>query len=319
MNIHQNARLTLRGREEAVRRVSQLGHSARQVARALHTTDTTVRKWVARAAAGESLADRSSRPQHSPQATAPAVVLRIQVLRHQQRRTCREIAAQVAVSRATGARIVRRCGWARLHVLELPPTSRRYERAEPGELLHLDTKKLGRIVRPGHRLTGDRRDTVDGAGWEFGHMAVDDASRVALGEVLPDERGGTTAGFLQRTVRGLRRLGVRVAAVMTDNGAGYRSRRFRATCQRLGLRHLHLFTRPYTPRTNGNASSRPPCSSGLCRACAKALGFRSAKVGRPSSTVSSKKSSRVSSNKSRRRPAPRQTRSGVPQGDVGSL
>jgi transposase len=214
MNIHQNARLTLRGREEAVRRVTQLGHPARQVARALHTTDTTVRKWVARAAAGESLADRSSRPQHSPQATAPAVVLRIRVLR-QQRRTCAEIAAQVAVSRATVARIVRRCGWARLHVLELPPTSRRYERARPGELLHLDIKKLGRIVRPGHRLTGDRRDTVDGAGWEFGHMAVDDASRVALGEVLPDERGGTAAGFLQRTVRGLRRLGVRVAAVMT--------------------------------------------------------------------------------------------------------
>jgi transposase InsO family protein len=248
MNIHKNARLTLRGREEAVRRVTQLGHSARQVARALHTTDTTVRKWVARAGAGERLADRSSRPQHSPQAIPPGVVLRIKVLR-QQRWTCGEIAAQVAVSRATVARVVRRCGWARLHVLELPPTSRRYERAQPGELLHLDTKKLGRIVRPGHRLTGDRRDTVDGAGWEFGHMAVDDASRVALGEVLPDERGGTAAGFLQRTVRGLRRLGVRVAAVMTDNGSCYRSRRFRTTCQRLRLRHL--FTRPYTPRTNG--------------------------------------------------------------------
>jgi transposase InsO family protein len=237
MNIHKNARLTLRGREEAVRRVTELGHSARQVARALRTTDATVRKWVARAAAGAGLADRSSRPQHSPQATPPGVVLRIKVLR-QQRRTCGEIAAQVAVSRATIARIVRRCGWARLHVLELPPTSRRYERAQPGELLHLDTKKLGRIVRPGHRVTGDRRD-----------MAVDDASRMALGEVLPDERGGTAAGFLQRTVRGLRRLGVRVAAVMTDNGSCYRSRRFRTTCQRLGLRHL--FTRPYTPRTNG--------------------------------------------------------------------
>ncbi len=248
MNIHKNARLTLRGRAEAVRRVAQLGHPARQVARALDTTDATVRKWVARAAAGESLADRSSRPQHSPQASPPGVVLRIKVLR-QQRWTCGEIAVQVAVSRATVARIVRRCGWARLHVLELPPTSRRYERAYPGELVHLDTKKLGRIVRPGHRLTGDRRDTVDGAGWEFGHMAVDDASRIALGEVLPDERGGTAAGFLERTVRGLRRLGVRVGAVMTDNGAGYRSRRFRATCQRLRLRHL--FTRPYTPRTNG--------------------------------------------------------------------
>jgi transposase InsO family protein len=203
---------------------------------------------VARAAAGEGLADRSSRPRHSPQATPPTLVLRIRVLR-QQRRTCGEIAAQVAVSRATVARIVRRCGWARLHVLEVPPTTRRYERAHPGELLHLDTKKLGRIVRPGHRVTGDRRDTVEGAGWEFSHMAVDDASRVALGEVLPDERGGTAAGFLHRTVRGLRRLGVRVAAVMTDNGSCYRSRRFRATCQHLGVRHL--FTRPYTPRTNG--------------------------------------------------------------------
>jgi transposase InsO family protein len=118
-----------------------------------------------------------------------------------------------------------------------------------GELLHLDTKKLGRIVRPGHRVSGDRRDTVRGAGWEFGHMAVDDASRVALGEILPDERGGTAAGFLRRTVHGLRRLGVRVVAVMTDNGSCYRSRRFGATCQALDLRHL--FTRRYTPRTNG--------------------------------------------------------------------
>jgi transposase InsO family protein len=248
MNIHKNARLTLRGREEAVRQVTELGHSVRQVARGLQTTEATVRKWVARAAAGEALMDHSSRPHHSPQATAPAVVVRIEVLRRQ-RRTCREIAGLVAVSRATVARIVRRCGWARLHVLELRPIPRRYERATPGELLHLDTKKLGRIVRPGHRVTGDRRDTVEGAGWEFGHMAVDDASRVALGEVLPDERGGTAAGFLHRTVRELRRLGVRVAAVMTDNGSGYRSRRFRATCQRLGVRHL--FTRPYTPRTNG--------------------------------------------------------------------
>jgi len=248
MNIHKNARLTLRGRAEAVRQVAELGYSARRVARGLQTSEATVRKWVARAAAGDGLADRSSRPHHSPQATAPAVVLRIEVLRRQHR-TCGEIAALVAVSRATVARIVRRCGWARTHVLELPPTSRRYERAVPGELLHLDIKKLGRIVRPSHRMTGDRRDTVEGAGWEFGHMAVDDASRVALGEVLPDERGGTAAGFLQRTLRGLRRLGVRVRAVMTDNGSCYRSRRFRATCHRLGVRHL--FTRPYTPRTNG--------------------------------------------------------------------
>jgi transposase InsO family protein len=179
------------------------------------------------------------------------VALRVKVLRQRDRLTLKEIAIAVGLSRATVARIVARCGWSRLHVLELPPTSRRYERARPGELVHLDIKKLARIVRPGHRISGDRRHTVRGAGWQFAHMAIDDHSRVGYGEMLPDERGGTAAGFLQRTVRGLRRLGVRVAAVMTDNGSCYRSKRFAATCRHLGIRQL--FTRPYTPRTNGKA------------------------------------------------------------------
>ena len=248
MNIHKNARLTPHGRAEIVRDVVELGRSARAVSRTARVCEKTVRKWVQRATRGEPLTDRSSRPQRSPQATPPAVVLRIEVLRRQ-RRPCGEIAAMVGVSRATVARIVRRCGWSRLHVLELPPTSRRYERAVPGELLHLDTKKLGRILRPGHRVTGDRRDSIKHAGWEFAHMAVDDCSRLAVGEILPDERQGTAVGFLQRTVRGLRRLGVRVAAVMTDNGSCYRSRRFAAACRRLAVRHLR--TRRYTPRTNG--------------------------------------------------------------------
>ena len=251
MNIHDNAPLTVRGREEAVRRVMHLGQSARAVARAMHTTDTTVRKWVARARAGEALTDRSSRPHANPRATPPPVDLRVKVLRQRDRLTLKEIAAVVGISRATVGRIVARCGWSRLHVLEVPPTSRRYERARPGELLHLDTKKLARIVRPGHRVTGDRRDTVDGAGWQFAHMAIDDHSRVGFGEMLPDERGGTAAGFLVRTVRGLRRLGVRVSAVMTDNGSCYRSQRFARTCRGLGIRQL--FTRRYTPRTNGKA------------------------------------------------------------------
>ena len=251
MNIHDNAPLTVRGRGEAVRRVTQLGQPARAVARAMHTTDTTVRKWVARARAGEALTDRSSRPHANPRATPPPVDLRVKVLRQRDRLTLKEIAAVVGVSRATVGRIVARCGWSRLHVLEVPPTSRRYERARPGELLHLDTKKLARIVRPGHRVTGDRRDTVDGAGWQFAHMAIDDHSRVGFGEMLPDECGGTAAGFLVRTVRGLRRLGVRVSAVMTDNGSCYRSRRFARTCRGLGIRQL--FTRRYTPRTNGKA------------------------------------------------------------------
>ena len=250
MNIHKNARLTPRGRVEAVRRVCALGQSARQVARALQVSDKTIRKWVARAGAGDSaLADRSSRPTAPAAATAPAVALRIEVLRHRHRLTSHAIAEAVGVSRATVARIVARCGWARLHVLEVPPLSRRYQRAQPGELVHLDIKKLARIVRPGHRISGDRRDTVRGAGWQYAHMAVDDASRVALGELLPDEQGGTAAGFLRRTVAGLRRLGVRVAAIMTDNGSCYRSRQFAKACRALGVRHL--FTRPYTPRTNG--------------------------------------------------------------------
>ena len=127
----------------------------------------------------------------------------------------------------------------------------RYERSESGALVHLDIKKLGRIVRPGHRISGNRRDTVRGAGWEFTHVAIDDATRWATADVLPDERGGTAVGFLHRTVRCLAGLGVRVRAVMTDNGSCYRARRFRQACQRLGIRHL--FTRPYTPRTNGKA------------------------------------------------------------------
>jgi len=250
MNIHKNARLTPHGRAEISHQVLQLGRSSRRVGREARVSERTVRKWVERARAGEPLTDRSSRPHRSPHATPPATVLRIEVLRRQ-RRTCVEIATAVGVSRATVARIVGRCGWARLHVLEVPPSSRRYERGAPGELRHLDTKKLGRIVRPSHRVTGDRRDRVEGAGWEFAHMAVDDYSRVAVGEILPDERQGTAVGFLRRTVHGLRRLGIRVAAVMTDNGSCYKSHRFAAACRRLGLRHLR--TRRYTPRTNGKA------------------------------------------------------------------
>jgi transposase InsO family protein len=251
MNIHKNARLTPHGRAEVVRLVLEDGQAARAVARDAHTTEKTVRKWVGRARAGEVLTDRSSRPHRQPRATSPAVQLRVKVLRQRDRLTLHEIAAALQLSRATVARIVARCGWQRLHVLEVPPTSRRYERARPGELLHLDVKKLARIVRPGHRISGDRRDTVRGAGWQCAHMAIDDHSRVGHGEMLPDETGGTAAGFLTRTVRGLRRLGIRIIAIMTDNGSCYRSRRFAQACRRLGLRHL--FTRPYTPRTNGKA------------------------------------------------------------------
>jgi len=233
-----------------IRRVRVLGQSARQVARTLAVSEKTVRKWVTRMAAVGSAGDRSSRPTHSPRATAPAQALRIKVLRHRHRRFCHQIAAEVGVSRATVARIVGRCGWSRLPLIDPVPVIR-YERSDSGALVHLDIKKLGRIVRPGHRISGNRRDTVRGAGWEFTHVAIDDATRWATADVLPDERGGTAVGFLHRTVRCLAGLGVRVRAVMTDNGSCYRARRFRQACQRLGIRHL--FTRPYTPRTNGKA------------------------------------------------------------------
>jgi transposase InsO family protein len=219
---------------------------------------------VRRARAGEPLTDRSCRPRRSPQTAPPATVLRIEVLRRH-RHTCAEIAGAVGVSRGTVARIVRRCGWARLHVLDVPPTSRRGERAQAGELVHLDIKKLARILRPGHRVTGDRRDTVDGAGWEFAHMAVDDASRWAFGQVLPDERGDTAVGFLHRTVRGLRRLGVRVAAVMTDNGACYLSHRFAAACRRLRVRPCGRGATRRARTARSSASSRRRCSSGPMR------------------------------------------------------
>jgi transposase len=185
MNIHKNARLTPHGRAEVARRVREDGVPARQAAREAHTTEKTVRKWVARQEAGEPLEDRSSRPRGCPPTTAPAVALRVKVLRQRDRLTLTEIAAVVGISRATVGRIVARCGWSNLHVLEVPPTSRRYERAAPGDLVHIDIKKLARIVRPGHRISGNRRDTVRGAGWQYAHVAIDDHSRVGVRRNAP--------------------------------------------------------------------------------------------------------------------------------------
>lgn len=251
MNVHQNARLTPQGRAQVVQRVEG-GERVRAVARAVGVTDRTVRKWVNRwrAAPTQALRDRSSRPHHSPRVTPAVVVEQIVALRRQ-RWTGVQIAAQVGVSRATVGRLLRGRGLARLRALELRPPVQRYERARPGELLHVDTKKLGRIRRPGHRVTGTRRGQRRGAGWEYAHVCVDDASRLAYVEVLPDERSGTAQGFLRRAVRWLATLGVPVQRVMTDNGSPYIAHAFAGLCHRLGARQLR--TRPYTPRTNGKA------------------------------------------------------------------
>ena len=175
---------------------------------------------------------------------------RIEALRRQ-RRTMLAIAVEVGVSLPTVARLLKARGLSRLSALDSVPQIVRYERERPGELIHIDTKKLGRIVRPSHRVTGNRRDSVDGAGWEFLHLAVDDHSRLAYTEVLMDEKKESATAFLLRALDWFTAHGVAVERVMTDNGSAYKSKLWRRACQALEVRHLR--TKPYTPKTNGKA------------------------------------------------------------------
>ncbi len=251
MNIHENARLTPHGRAEMVQRVLG-GERAARVAQGAGVSVRTMQKWLARYRAAQSsgLRDRSCRPHRLARVTPAAQLARIAALRRQ-RWSIPRIAAAVGVAPSTVGRWVQRWGLGRLPALQPPPPVQRYEWARPGQLLHVDVKKLGRIGRVGHRITGDRRARTRGAGWEYVHVSVDDASRVAYVEVLPDERQPTSRGFVRRAVAWLARARVRVERIMTDNGSAYRSHAFAGTCQRLGVRHLR--TRPYTPRTNGKA------------------------------------------------------------------
>jgi len=254
MNVHKNARLTPYRRAELGQRVAH-GERVAGLAQEFGISVRTARKWLRRyrteGVAG--LQDRSSRPHSSPRATAAALALGMKVLR-QQRWTCGQIAAAVGVSAATAARILRRAGLSRRGRLEAPPLVQRYEHPRPGDLLHLDTKKLGRIQGLGHRITGRASGSVNrhiGIGWDVLHIAIDDYSRVAYVELLADDHGPTVGGFLRRAVRWFRGHAVRIRRVLTDNGSGYISQSFRATCRGLQIRHRR--TRPYTPRTNGKA------------------------------------------------------------------
>jgi transposase InsO family protein len=251
MDVHQNARTTPHSREKIVARAHR-GESAREIAAALEICESTVRKWLQRYRAEgiTGLRDRSCRPRRSPTATPPALMAWIERLRRQ-RWTSAEIATRLQLGRSTVARLLQRRGLARLRSLERPVRVRRYEWPHPGDLLHLDVKKLGRIARVGHRITGDRRGQLKGAGWEYVHVAIDDASRLVYVEVLADEDAATATAFLWRALGWLRRHGIRVRRLMTDNAFAYRSHLFTGLCQRYGLRQLH--TRPYTPRTNGKA------------------------------------------------------------------
>jgi transposase InsO family protein len=253
MNIHKNARLTPIGRERLVRAVLS-GQTPEAAARAAGVCPRTAHKWTARfkAEGRAGLMDRSSRPKQLYRATPAAVVGQVEALRRQ-RFTGRQIAADLGVSPATVSRILRRLGLNRMRDLEPAEPVRRYEHAHPGEMIHIDIKKLGRFDKIGHRITGDRtgQSKSRGVGWEFVHVCVDDASRVAFSQILPDERGPSAVIFLKAAVAYYASLGVTVARVMTDNGSCYKSFAFRDACRALGLKHIR--TKPYTPKTNGKA------------------------------------------------------------------
>ena len=249
MDYHHHARLTVHGRELLCRAVLECRLGLCEAAAEHRISRQTAAKWVRRyreqGVAG--LLDRSSRPHQLRQPTSAELVSRVEALRRE-RWTGHRIAQQTGLSRATVSRILRRLKLSRMRDLEPKPPVQRYEHARPGDLLHLDIKKLGRIVRPSHRVTGDRRDSVEGAGWECVHVAIDDHSRIAFSAIYPDEKQASVPAFLAATLAFYARLGI---PVLTDNGPAYRSHAMAAACKRLGLKHR--FTRPYTPRTNGKA------------------------------------------------------------------
>ena len=236
------------------RSVIEGGSSKAAAARAFHATPKTVAKWVARfrAEGVAGLQDRSSRPRSSPSQTGPAACERVEALRRQ-RYTGEQIAAEVGVSAATVSRILKRLGLNRLAALEPAEPIRRYERAAPGEIVHIDIKKLGKFNRIGHRITGGRigQSKSRRVGWEYVHLAIDDHSRLAYSEILPDEKRTSCLRFLFNALRFFRGFGVRVERIMTDNGSSFRSHRYAKALRRLRIKHLR--TKPYTPRTNGKA------------------------------------------------------------------
>ena len=254
MDTHKNASLTPKGREAMTRSVVEGGLSKAVAARQFNTTPKTVAKWVDRfqAEGPAGLMDRSSRPHSSPGQTPPAACAAVEALRRQ-RHIGAQIAAEVGVSVATVSRILKRLGLNRLSALEPAEPVRRYERVAPGEIIHIDIKKLGKFNRIGHRITGDRtgQSNTRGVGWEYVHLAIDDHSRLAYSEILPDEKRGSCLRFLFNALRFFRSLGVRVERVMTDNGSSFRSRRYAKALRRLKIKHLR--TKPYTPKTNGKA------------------------------------------------------------------
>jgi transposase InsO family protein len=252
MNIHKNARTTPQSRAMLVHRVLEEHWPVSAAAEAFGVSIRTVYKWLARFKSEglHGLQDRRSVARRRPHALAPAWLELIRVLRAG-KLVASEIAARLPIARSTISAALRRMGLGRLWQRAEPVTVQRYEWPRPGDLLHIDTKKLGRIMRPSHRVTGNRRDSVDGAGWEFAHVAIDDCSRWAYVELLPDEKRYTATRFLLRALRAFRDRGISVRRVLTDNGTAYRSRAFRKACRWLDITTKR--TRAYRPQTNGKA------------------------------------------------------------------
>ena len=254
MNTHKNARMTVHGRALLVKRIIEEGWPVAEAAKAAGVSIRTAYKWLARYRAGgeRMLHDRSSAPARCPHRLPAETLAEIDRLRRQ-RMTGPQIAQSLGLARSTVGAVLHQLGLGRLSALDPKPPAVRYERAAPGELIHIDTKKLGRIDGIGHRITGQCSGMVKnrGIGWDLVHVCVDDASRLAYTEVLPDEKKESACAFLTRALAFFARHGVSVERVMTDNGSAYRSHAFRDLCAGSHLRHIR--TRPYTPRTNGKA------------------------------------------------------------------
>lgn len=252
MLLHGNARLTPFQRALLCRRVREEGWSAARAAEAAGCSERTAYRWLARDRAGDTMLDRSSAPHRIANRTSEETVAAIERLRRL-RMTSTRIAVELDLATSTVCAVLVRLGLNRLSKLEPPEPPNRYCRRHPGELIHVDVKKLGRFDRPGHRVTG-RHPNLGASrrvGWEFVHVAVDDTSRLAYVEVLTDERGETAVGFLARAVAWFAARGVTVQRVMSDNGSPYISKRWAAWCGDHSIRHIR--TRPYRPRTNGKA------------------------------------------------------------------
>ena len=253
MKLHANAPFGPKGRRTMVRRVVEENWSLTEAAEAAGVSERTCRKWVDRyRSEGEAgLRDRSSAPRSVPGRTPTDRVEAIAALRRV-RMSGPEIAECLGMALSTVSAVLKRIGLGKLSRLEPPEPPNRYERRRPGELIHIDVKKLVRIERgAGHRVTGRRTSQAKGAGWEFVHVCVDDATRLAYVEVLGDEKAKTAIGFLRRALAFYVAHGIEVERLMTDNGAAYRSIAHSLACRALGIRHIR--TRPYRPRTNGKA------------------------------------------------------------------